>query len=386
MFNQFIPTNLFFGCGILEKLGTETLPGKKALLVTSAGASMRTYGYLDKVIRLLQNNKAEVVLFDKILANPVKSHVMEAAALCRREKCDFVVGLGGGSSIDSAKAIAVMACNPGDYWDYIPAGSGKGHPVNGGALPIIAIPTTAGTGTEVDPWLVITNEEHQEKIGFGNQDTFPVMSFVDPELMVSVPAGLTAYQGFDAFFHAAEGYISKNATPVSELYSLKSIQLLYDNLPRAVNNGPNLEAREKVALASTLAGMVESTSSCTSEHSLEHAMSAFNPTLPHGAGLIILSIAYFTTFVKTASDRYIKMAETMTGKVSNDPMDFIHALVYMQKACGVGSLKMSDWRIKESDFPAFFMNAKVNMGRLFAFDPHPLTNEEILSIYRNSYK
>jgi alcohol dehydrogenase len=386
MFNQFIPTNLFFGCGIIEKLGTEALPGKKALLVTSAGTSMRKYGYLDKVIQLLQNNKAEVVLFDKILANPVKSHVMEATELCRKEKCDFVVGLGGGSSIDSAKAIAVMACNPGDYWDYIPAGTGKGHPANGGALPIIAIPTTAGTGTEVDPWLVITNEEHHEKIGFGNRYTFPVMSFVDPELMVSVPANLTAYQGFDAFFHATEGYIAKIATPISELYSLKSIQLLYNNLPLAVKNGPNLEARENVALASTLAGMVESTSSCTSEHSLEHAMSAYYPTLPHGAGLILLSIAYFTTFAKSASDRFIKMAETMTGKESTDPMDFVHALASMQKACGVDNLKMSDWGFKESDFPAFFMNAKVNMGHLFAFDPYSLANEEILSIYRNSYK
>ena len=164
---------------------------------------MKKYGYLDKVVEQLQENNTESVVYDKILPNPIKSHVMEAASVCREQKCDFIVGLGGGSSIDSAKAIAVMACNDGDYWDYIPAGSGKGRPVTK-ALPVIAIPTTAGTGTEADPWSVITNEEAKEKIGFGSTLTFPVLSIIDPELMVSIPPHLTAYQGFDAFFHAAE--------------------------------------------------------------------------------------------------------------------------------------------------------------------------------------
>ena len=162
-----------------------------------------------------------------------------------------------------------MACNTGDYWDYIPAGSGKGRAVTK-ALPIVAIPTTAGTGTEADPWTVITNEDVHEKIGFGNQHTFPTLSIIDPELMVSIPPHLTAYQGFDAFFHAAEGFIANCATPISDLYALEAIRLLYKYLPVAVKDGKNLKARAKVAWASTLAGLVESTSSCTSEHSMEH--------------------------------------------------------------------------------------------------------------------
>ena len=137
----------------------------------------------------LRLNNVETLVYDKILPNPIKEHVMEAAAICREEKCDFVVGLGGGSSIDSAKSIAVMACNDGDYWDYVSGGSGKGRPVTK-ALPIIAIPTTAGTGTEMDPWTVITHETAQEKIGFGCQLTFPTLSIVDPELMVSIPPHL----------------------------------------------------------------------------------------------------------------------------------------------------------------------------------------------------
>lgn len=384
IFNQFIPTKMFFGCGEINRLASEKLPGKKALIVISSGTSMRKYGYLDKVAGLLKQNNIDSMVFDKILPNPVKDHVMEAAAICRKENCDLIIGLGGGSSIDSAKSIAVMACNDGDYWDYITGGSGKGKPTIGGALPVIAIPTTAGTGTEADPWTVITH--NQEKIGFGNEYTYPVISIVDPELMVSVPASLTAYQGFDAFFHAAEGYIANIATPISELYSLKSIELLYKYLPSAVINGSDIEARSNVALASMIAGMVESTSSCTSEHSLEHAMSAFYPGLPHGAGLIAISQAYFSTFVKDVPERLIKMAEVMTGEKCSEPEDFIKALAKMQKACGVDNLHLSEWGIKEPDFVDFAENARRTMGGLFSLDPRPITDAEILNIYTQSYK
>lgn len=385
VFSLHIPTRLLFGCGEIKKLATEKLPGKKALIVISAGTSMKKYGYLDKVIELLKDNDTEAVVFDKILPNPIKGHVMEAAALCRAERCDFVIGLGGGSSIDSAKAIAVMACNEGDYWDYVIGGSGKGRPA-AKALPIIAIPTTAGTGTEADPWTVITNEEKQEKIGFGNQHTFPALSIVDPELMVSIPPHLTAYQGFDAFFHSAEGFIANCATPISDLYALEAIRLLYKYLPVAVKDGKNLKARAKVAWASTLAGLVESTSSCTSEHSLEHAMSAYYPALPHGAGLIAISEAYFETFRNDCMKRYMKMAEIMTQQKSNRPSDFMDALIRMQKECEVYQLKLSDWGLKEEDLPKMVQNARETMGGLFMFDPRPLTDEEVLGIYKNSYR
>lgn len=384
IFNQFIPTKLILGQGAIQKLGTEKLPGKKALVVISSGTSMRKFGYLDKVLNALSLNGAEAIVYDKVLPNPIKEHVMEAADICRREQCDFVIGLGGGSSIDSAKSIALMACNEGDYWDYIIGGTGKSKEAIGGALPIIAIPTTAGTGTEIDPTTVITH--NNEKIGYAIPPLFPVLAIVDPELMTSVPSHLTAYQGFDAFFHAAEGYIANIATPISELYSLKSIGLLYKSLPKAVANGNDIEARTDVALASTLSGMVEATSRCTSEHSLEHAISAFYPALPHGAGLIAISLAYFSSFINDVPERFMKMAEAMTGDKSNDPKDFIQLLASMQKACGVDKIKLSEYGITENDLPKFIKNARETMGRLFSFDPRPLSDKDILAIYTDSYK
>ncbi|OPX43774.1 1,3-propanediol dehydrogenase [Ruminiclostridium hungatei] len=387
-FNYYIPTRVLFGKGQLEQLHKQALPGRKALIVTSAGMSMKKYGYLARLEDQLKKADIDYVIFDKILPNPIKPHVMEGAALAAGNGCDFVIGLGGGSSIDSSKSIAVMATNPGDYWDYIGGGSGKAMPVPNDPLPVVAITTTAGTGTEADPWTVITNDESNEKIGFGYDKTFPVLSIVDPDLMMTVPPHLTAYQGFDALFHSTEGYVNRFANEMSDMYAIKSIQLLGKYLPTAVNEGSNEEAREKVALANTVAGMVESTSGCTSEHSLEHALSAFHPELPHGAGLIMVSEAYYTFFAKSGScdQRLVDMAAALGKKDASEPMDFVAALVDLQKACGVYGLKMSDYGIKAGEIEALARNARHTMGGLFACDPAELSDENVVEILKKSYK
>jgi alcohol dehydrogenase len=390
-FTTYIPTKIHFGAGSLNMLGSDALPGEKALIVISAGGSMKKYGYLDRVTELLKKQGVESVVFDRILANPILSHVMEGAAMARDEGCDFILGLGGGSSIDSAKSIAVMVKNPGDYWDYIHGGSGKGMTVSGPVLPVVAVTTTAGTGTEADPWTVITHQDRNEKIGFGTEQTFPVLSIVDPELMLSIPPHLTAFQGFDAFFHAAEGFIANIASPVSDLYALKSVRLISEFLPRAVADGSNLEARSQVALANTLSGMVESTSSCTSEHSLEHALSAYRPELPHGAGLIMLSRSYFAHFASAAPERLTALAEAMGEDTSSvaeaeRPMLMVRALERLQKECGVDGLKMSDYGLREEEIPAYTRNARETMGGLFGMDRVPLSDEDVESIYRKAFR
>jgi alcohol dehydrogenase len=391
-FNHYMPSRIFFGAGALEQLGNVPLPGKKALIVISAGKSMRQNGYLDRLIALLKKNGAECVVFDKIQPNPIKSHVMEAAELARQSGCDFVIGLGGGSSIDSAKSIAMMAKNPGDYWDYIGGGSGQGKPVLNGALPIIAITTTAGTGTEADPWTVITKEETNEKIGYGNDHTFPLVSIVDPDLMLSVPPHLTAYQGMDAFFHAAEGVIATCASPMSDLYALKSIETIARWLPVAVKDGSNKEARAQMAFANMLSGFVESTSSCTSEHSLEHALSAYHPDLPHGAGLTILSVAYFGFFLdKIPGHLFESMARAMGENVdalpaNERPAAFITALKKLISGSGLEGLKMSDYGIRREEIPTLAQNARDTMGGLFELDRHKLSLEETKQILENAYR
>ena len=387
-FTYYIPTRILFGAGLVNELHTQPLPGRKALIVTTAGQSIKQFGYLDKVEKQLEKAGISSVLFDKILPNPVKKHVMEGAALAKSEGCDFIIGLGGGSSIDSAKSIAVMATNDGDYWDYIAGGTGKARVPANKPLPVVAITTTAGTGTEADPWTVVTKEETNEKIGFGYDDTFPVLSIVDPELMATVPPALTAYQGFDALFHSTEGYIANCANPISEALSIKAIELIGKNLPAAVADGRDMKAREGMAAANTLSGMVESTSSCLSEHSLEHALSAYHPDLPHGAGLIMISLAYYTHFAKAhaCDDKLIDMAKALGEKDATGPMDFVKALGRLQAACGVDNLKMSDYGIKREDLPKMAKNARETMGDLFNYDPAPLSEADCIAIYEQSYR
>ena len=387
-FRHFIPTRILFGAGSLNELHKQALPGKKACIVISAGKSMRANGYLDRVIDQLNKAGVAHAVFDKIQPNPTLVNVREGAACVREHGCDFVLGLGGGSSIDAAKSIAVMASNPGDYWDYIHGGSGKGQPVPNAPLPTVTITTTAGTGTEADPWTVITKEDTQEKIGFGYDATFPVLSIVDPELMLTVPPKLTAYQGFDALFHSTEGYFGTTANAVSDLYALKAIELIGKYLPTAVRDGGNVEARAQVALANTLSGMVESTSSCTSEHSLEHALSAHFPELPHGAGLIMISCAYYTHFaqVHACDERMIAMAKALGKADASSPLDFVTALAELQAACGVADLKMSDYGIKYDDIRQYARNARETMGGLFACDPAQLSEDDCVAIYQKAFK
>lgn len=385
-FDYYMPTRIFFGKGQIDKLGKIKLPGKKALIVISSGNSMKNHGYLKKLQDLISENGSNYVVYNKIQPNPTLNSIMEGSDLARNQKCDYVIGLGGGSSIDASKSIALMATNPGNYWDYISGGTGKGQTVQNDPLPVIAITTTAGTGTEADPWTVVTKEDTNEKIGFGNEKTFPFISIVDPDLMVSVPPLLTAYQGFDALFHAAEGYIANIATVVSDMFAIKSIELIGKSLAKAVKDGNNECARADVALANTLSGFVESTSSCVSQHSLEHALSAHHTNLPHGAGLILLSESFFTHFMEFRPEKYINMARALGNKNADEPEDFIKELIFLQEACGVRDMKMSDFGIDGKNLEIYAQNAFDTMGGLFDFDPAPLSLRDAVHILNRAYK
>ena len=381
VFSFYMPTRLYFGSGAVNKLSRARLPEGRGLIITG-GTSTTKLGYVAKVAGILKDAGHETLVYDNVKPNPTIEGVRECASLCRSEGIAFVVGLGGGSSIDTAKAVAIMATNDGDWWDYIHGGTGGGKRMAKAGLPIVAIPTTEGTGTEADPFTVITNGE--EKIGGGGEKCFPTISVVDPDFMMSVPPHLTAYQGFDAFFHAAEGYLASTATPMSDMFALQAIELIGRSLGAAVRDGSNAEARADVALANTLAGFVETLSSCTGEHAIEHALSAFHPDLPHGAGLIMISNAYWKRFAESSGARMAAIARAMGHKDATRPEDFITALAEMQKACGVDTLRLADYGVKAADCDKIAENAIVTMGGLFRADPRPLETTEIVDIIRES--
>ncbi len=382
-FSFYMPARLYFGSGSVARLAKARLPEGKGLIITG-GSSTTRFGYVDKVAAALAQGGHETIVYDKVQPNPTIEGVRACAAICREQSIAFVVGLGGGSSIDTAKAAAVMATNDGDWWDYIHGGTGGGQRIRNDALPIVAIPTTAGTGTEADPFTVITNGE--EKIGGGGEKCFPTLSIVDPDFMLTVPPRPTAYQGFDALFHACEGYIARTASPMSDMFALRAVELIGQSLADAVQNGDDKDARANVALGNTLAGFVETLSSCTGEHAIEHAMSARHPALPHGAGLIMIARAYWQHFAQIVPDRLTALARALGRTDAAAPEDFLTTLDQLMQACGVDTLRMSEYGFTPDEFGWIADNAAQTMGGLFRLDPAPLSREDVIAILQASFR
>lgn len=388
-FNLNSPTNLLFGAGSLQQLGSQTMPGKKALLLLSAGKSAKVSGALDKTQEQLEQAGVEYVPCAIIKENPTKDLVMEAAGVAREKGCDFIVALGGGAVLDSSVAVAAMATNSGDLWDYVVGGTGKAQPLANDPLPIVTITLTAGTGSEINNWGVISKLDTHEKIGFGGDPRLvPVLAIVDPELMKTVPAKYTAYQGFDALFHNTEVMMSKGVNILSETVALSAIEHIAKYLPKAVADGNDLEAREHVAYGSTMAGITMQLTSTTAQHSMEHAMSAYHPNLPHGAGLILISKAFAEYFIErhACDEQFVKMARVMGMPDADKPEDFVTALVKLQQDCGVADLKMSDYGIQKEECMTLAVNARETMGGLFLANPCEMNDEDCAGVFEKAYR
>ena len=384
-FQFFMPTKVLFGAGQLGNLHLEQMPGRKALIVTSNGSSSKKYGYLEAVEKELDLAGVGHVLFDEVRSNPTNHNVMDGAAKARQNGCDFVVALGGGSVMDCAKCIGLMMVNEGDLWDYAFSQKGGKKEFVSPMAPLVAITTSAGTGSEVDMFSVISNDEMEEKTGVFDRSMFPTISVVDSDLMMSVPPKFTAYQGMDAFFHAAESVINTKEHPMGEMFALKAIELIAENLPKAYTDGTDREARSNMALANSLAGYYML---CTSQHTMEHVMGSYHDSLAHGAGLIMISHAYFDFFAerKAAEEPMMKMARAMGVENPTSGKDFIDALDRLIAAVGCQDLKMSDHGITREELQKWPQHIHEVLGGDITADPLPLSGEDYLSIYEASYK
>ncbi len=388
-FDFYNPTHILFGSGKLDELGNQPMPGKKALLLISSGKSAKVSGALERTQAQLEKAGVEYAVCAKIHENPTREIVMDAAAFAKENGCDFIVALGGGAVLDSSVAVAAMATNPGDLWDYVNGGTGKGQPLVNKPLPQVTITLTAGTGSEINNWGVISRNDTHEKIGFGGApELVPVLAVVDPELMKTVPSKYTAYQGFDALFHNTEVMMSNGVNILSETLALSAIENIAKYLPRAAADGNDIEARERVAYGSTIAGITMQLTSTTAQHSMEHAMSAYHPDLPHGAGLIMISVEFARYFIERhACDRqFIKMARAMGMPEADKAEDFLTALVQLQKDCGVADLKMSDYGFAKDECMTLAVNARETMGGLFLANPCEMSDEECAGIFEKAYR
>lgn len=378
-----IPTRILYGAGSLKDLHEEALPGKKALVVISRGGSVKRHGQLDALVAELDAAGVAHVLYDQVRPNPTAGNVDEAAELAVREGCDFVVALGGGSVMDAAKAIALVATNEGNCWDYAPSATGGRKAPEAAPLPLVCVTTSAGTGSEVDMWAVISNDETQEKTGYPTM--YPTISVVDSDMMMSVPPTFTAWQGMDAFFHASESVINVNEHVVGEMFALKAIELIAKYLPRAVADGSDKEARNNMAIANTLAGYYML---CTSEHTIEHAMGSSHPELVHGAGLVMISHEYFNFFAerKACEGQMAKMARAMGVEGATGGADFMGALDKLIADVNCAGLKMSDYGITREELPDVVRKYHEVWGGNNDADPVKLSDDDVLGILERSWR
>ena len=387
-FEFFVPTRVLFGAGKLSKLHEQNIPGTKALVVIASDPFTRTLGHLDRVVNELSLAGIDSVVFDKVEANPTKEIVEAGAAMARENGCDIIVALGGGSVMDSTKCIAMFTPQPSDdLWDYVGGLTGKNQPLVNPVLPWIAITTTSGTGSEVDTGAIISRLDTNEKILVGAPEHFSTISVVDPELMLTVPRRLTAYQGFDALFHSTEGYLGNGCALMIEPLQLAAIENVATYLPRCIEDGSDLEARTRLAFANTMSGYSMDFTGCIACHTLEHTMSAYAPKLPHGAGLIMIAEAFYEFYISTHiyDERFVRMAKAMGKADADKPEDFLECLLALEKACGVDDLKMSDWGFTEEMLPEMAKNA-FDTGNGFTLDAAEITEDIILSIYRRAFK
>jgi len=262
------PTRLLFGQGKFSVLEQEAAKfGNKALLVAYPSPSLDDLTH--QAVAMLRAAGVKTTLFRKAEANPTHTVVDEGADLARASDSQMVIGLGGGSAIDLAKAIAVVATERVRIWDIV-----EGAPITQPPLPLIAIPTTAGTGSEATQYTVISNREQQRKEGFARREFYPAVSIVDPLLTVSMPPTITAQTGLDVLVHAIEAYTAKVSSPASDLFAREALRLTARYLRQAVYDGNNLAARTNMMAASALAGIAISHSDTTLAHVIGEAVGA----------------------------------------------------------------------------------------------------------------
>lgn len=321
------PVRLLFGEGRFDEVGRHASAlGCHALIVTSRRA-MRAAGWLDRACELLADAGVAVTVFDRVMPNPTDGLVDEGGRIASEAGCDLVVGLGGGSSMDAAKAIAVRATHPEPIAEYVCDGPWGAHrDPTSATLPVICVPSTSGTSSELTPFAVVSVEELRTKAALRHEAIYARVALDDPRLTYSVPPRVTAATGLDVFCHSFEAYLSPQCHPLGEAVAARAMALVARWLPRVVADGGDTEARAELMVANVFSGYALSQVGATVVHALEHPVSALHPEVPHGEGLAALLPAYARLMVERVPERVASVAECL-GLGPSGPTDRVAAAV-----------------------------------------------------------
>lgn len=348
------PTHLIFGAGALSRLGGIAGKfGKRALLVTGGG-SIKRNGIFDRAVKSLTDAGVSVFECEGVEPNPRISSVKRGAAIARKNKCDLVIALGGGSTMDASKAMAAAVLYDGDPWDMIFHGQEKVH-IPTTALPIIAVPTLAATGSEMNCGAVISNEETSEKSFVQTECLYPQVALLDPELTLSVPKNQTAYGVCDLITHVTEGYFNGiDNTPIQDRFAEGVILTAMEYGPKAISDGSDLNARTQVQWAATVAlnGWVQAGGGCAGwpVHMIEHTVSAYHD-ITHAAGLAIINPSWMRFAAKANTPKFVQFAERIFGLLATGPDDL---------ECALAGIDRFEAFLKSIDCPTRFSELDID--------------------------
>lgn len=369
MFTLMYPTKIIFGRGVLKQLGGEVIFWSKRVLLVTGKSAMRKSGILDRVMGVMDAAKIEFSLFDRVEHDPSLETVDEGIKFLQNKRCELVVGLGGGSAMDAAKAIASLAKQPGTVWEYH-----AGKKVDREGLPFIAVPTTAGTGAEITNNSVLTDRKKIIKKSIRSPLMIAKVALVDPELTFSLSPQITAYTGMDAFTHALESYVTRTSNPVTNSLALQAIEIIFHNLPQAVQNGQNIEARERMALGSLLSAMAFSNSGLGAVHGLAHPIGA-RFGVPHGLACAVLLPHVIGFNLKAKRDKFKQIAK----KIGIERVEDLPSAIkrFLEKINL--SLDFKDYGISETDFPIIIAESRSSS---MSKNPREVSDEDLREILR----
>ncbi|EOU2021193.1 L-threonine dehydrogenase [Clostridium perfringens] len=376
----FMPSISLMGADCLKDAGEQVaeLGFKKALIVTDK--VLGQIGIVKKVTDVLDNKDIEYAIYDETKPNPTVKNVNDGLALLKEKECDFVISLGGGSAHDCAKGIALLATNGGEIKDYEGVDKSKKP-----QLPMVGINTTAGTGSEMTLFAIITDEERHIKMALVDKHLTPIIAVNDPMLMLAMPKSLTAATGMDALTHAIEAYVSTSATPITDACAEKAIELISNYVVNAVENGQDVEARDMMAYAEYLAGMAFNNASLGYVHAMAHQLGGFY-NLPHGVCNAIL-LPHVQEYNKaTSASRLAKIAKIMGGNIEGltdeqgadlciDMIKSLSQTIGIPEGLGVLG-------VKESDFETLATNALNDACSLT--NPRKGNLEEVIAIFKKA--
>lgn len=383
-FAYYQPTEILFGTGRISELGKIVSGyGKRCLLVT-VPVFPDFKPIIDRVKKILKDSGVEVFHFDGVVPNPTIDNISEGAKIAEEDKVDVVLGLGGGSSMDAAKAIAVEVSHDGTCWDYLWF---KETQPGEKTLPVIAVTTTSGTGSQVTQVAVVTNPETRCKSAIYNPIIFPKVAIVDPGLMLTVPEHITASTGFDVFCHSFESWLHVNTSAYIEMMAKESIRLVVKYLPMAVKDGLDKKAREALAWADTLAGLCIANAGVTLPHGMGMAIGGMYPNVMHGEALAVLYPEFMSFTWQSDIKKFAQLSSIFHPDLNSEPDEIIaekscQILIAFLKQIGMWC-NLKDFGIPEDELPELGKACMVLPD--YKNNPRVATLDDIMNILRKSY-